>query len=151
MTTTTITNIAEQEPGLYKAAIALAQEADAAAVDSGFSAGFVDLLKVRVSQLNGCAFCLRWHTRDALAKGESGDRVAVLPAWRETSYFDVAEAAALALAEHVTRIGDRQAGEAPGAESLTPQQVAAVCWVVMAMGTLNRVAITSGYVVAPRG
>lgn len=145
----TTTNIAQEEPGLYKAVLALAQDADAAALDSGLSPGFVELLKVRVSQLNGCAFCLRWHTRDALAKGESADRVAVLPAWRETSYFHATERAALGLAEHVALIDERGRDD-PDTGALSPEQVAAVSWVVLVIGTLNRVAITSRYVVAPR-
>ncbi|GAA5118222.1 carboxymuconolactone decarboxylase family protein [Alloalcanivorax gelatiniphagus] len=142
------TDITQQEPGLYRGAIALSQEADAAAIDAGLSAGFVEILKVRVSQLNRCAFCLRWHSRDALAKGEGADRLAVLPAWRETSYFDDAERAALALAEHVALLAERT-GDAPDASALTPEQVAAVAWVALAIGTLNRIAVTSAYAVGP--
>lgn len=62
-------------------------------------------MKIRISQLNGCAFCLRMHTRDALAKGESTDRLAVLPAWWESQYFSDTEKAALALAEQATELG----------------------------------------------
>ncbi|MGP3918477.1 carboxymuconolactone decarboxylase family protein [Nonomuraea sp. 10N515B] len=61
----------------------------------------VELVKIRTSQINGCAFCLRMHTRDALKKGESTDRLAVLPAWAETGYFSEFERAALRLAEAV--------------------------------------------------
>ncbi|MDZ5662413.1 carboxymuconolactone decarboxylase family protein [Nocardioides sp. S-58] len=150
VTTTTpgTTNIADLEPHLYGAAIALGLEADAAAIDAGLSTGFVELLKMRVSQLNRCAFCLRWHSRDALAKGETADRLAVLSAWRETSYFDEAERAELALVEHVAIIAERT-GEAPDTSAMTPEQVAAVAWVAIAIGTLNRIAVTSAYAVGP--
>jgi len=124
---------------------------DAAALDVGLSRLLVELVKIRVSQLNGCAFCLRWHTKDALAKGETTERLAVLPAWRETSYFDEVERGALGLAELVTQIGDSVVGERydTAVAALTPDQVAAVAWVTIAINALNRVAITSHYTVEP--
>ena len=60
------------------------REATAAA---GLAPLLVELLRIRTSQINGCAFCLRMHTRDALKKGENPDRIAVLPGWEETGYF----------------------------------------------------------------
>lgn len=145
------TDIGQSEPGLYKAAVAMSREADTAAVELGLSTRLVELVKIRVSQLNGCAFCLRWHTRDALAKGETTERLAVLPAWRETSYFDALERGALAVAEAVTRIEDRPLAERSGAATaaLSNEQAAAVAWLAISMNSLNRVAITSGYAVAP--
>lgn len=143
-------NLGKQEPELYKAALAMAQQADAAALDAGLSGQLLELVKIRVSQLNGCAFCLRAHTHDALAKGETLDRLAVLPAWRETSYFSPVERQALALAEQVTRIGDAPDHEAADPEvPLTAPQAAAVAWVAIAINTFNRIAITSRYTVAP--
>ena len=142
------TNIAQQEPDLYKAAISMSQEADAAALDSGLSAQLVELVKIRVSQLNGCAFCLRAHTNDALAKGETVERISLLPAWRETFYFDQVERDALALAERVTDIGS-SAGHEEVESVLTPAQAAAVAWVAIAINAFNRIAITSRYLVAP--
>ena len=105
-------------------------------------------MKIRVSQLNGCAFCLRAHTADALTRGETTERISLLPAWRETSYFDEVERDALALAERVTAIG----GPATRAEhdtALSDAQVAAVAWVAITINTFNRIAITSHYKVAP--
>jgi len=142
------TNIAQQEPDLYKAAISMSREADAAALDSGLSARLVELVKIRVSQLNGCAFCLRAHTNDALAKGETVERISLLPAWRETFYFDQVEQDALALAERVTDIASSSAHQEVES-ALTPAQAAAVAWVAITLNTFNRIAITSRYVVAP--
>ena len=63
--------------------------------DSGLETGLLDLVRLRVSQINGCAFCLSMHTRDLLKLGERIDRIAVLPAWRETDWFTDRERAAL--------------------------------------------------------
>ena len=96
------TNIGKLQPQLYQTTISMSEQAGAAAVDSGLAPAFVEMLRIRVSQLNGCGFCLRMHTHDALAKGETSERIAVLPAWRETEYFDDLERDSLALAERVT-------------------------------------------------
>jgi len=72
---------------------------------STLSPMLVDLVYLRVSQINNCAFCLDMHTRDLLRKGESIDRLALLQAWREAGdLFDARERAALAWAESVTRV-----------------------------------------------
>lgn len=70
-----------------------------------------ELVKIRVSQINGCAFCLNMHTQDARKIGETEQRLNVLVAWRETSLFTATEEAALALAEKLTRIADNQISE----------------------------------------
>ena len=144
-------HLAVEHPRLYKAAAANALEAEAAALEAGLSAGFVELLKVRVSQVNGCAFCLRIHSAEALDKGESPERLAVLSAWRETAYFDPTEQAALELSESATRIDLRRSAgeEASAASALTRQQASAVAWLAIAMNTFNRIALLSGYRVAP--
>lgn len=77
--------------------------------DSGLDPHLYELVKIRASQLNGCAYCLDMHTRDARAKGEEQRRLDILSAWREApGFFTEAERAALALTESVTLIG--QAG-----------------------------------------
>ncbi len=65
-----------------------------------------ELIKTRVSQINGCAFCLNMHTVDALKIGETAQRLFLLNAWRETDLFTPAEKAVLDLAEHVTLISE---------------------------------------------
>ena len=61
-----------------------------------------DLVRVRASQLNGCAYCIDMHTKDARAAGENEQRLYALPAWRETPFFTTRERAALAFTENVT-------------------------------------------------
>lgn len=140
------------EPAVYKSLLAVAKEADAAAVRAGLERRIIELICVRASQLNGCAFCLRMHTRDALTAGETTDRLAVLAAWRETEYFTPIERAALAITETVTLIADHQAGRLSHTDdlsALSDQQHAAVRWLVIIINAFNRVAITSHYDVAP--
>lgn len=65
------------------------------------------MMHLRVSQINGCSFCVDMHSRDLKEAGESDERIWGVGAWRESGYFTPAERAALDLAEHVTRIADR--------------------------------------------
>ena len=65
-----------------------------------------ELVKIRASQLNGCAYCIDMHTKDARAAGETEQRIYALSAWRETPFFTDRERAALEWAEAVTRVGD---------------------------------------------
>ena len=95
-------NLGKQHPAAYKNVLASNKEVEEAVSQAGLDAKLAELVKIRTSQLNGCAFCLRMHTRDALEKGETTDRLAVLAAWRESQYFSDQERAALALAEEVT-------------------------------------------------
>lgn len=144
-------DIGTQQPTAYKALIALAAEAERTAVAVGLDPLLIELLRIRTSQINGCAFCLRMHTRDALKKGENPDRIAVLPAWRETSYFSETDRAALGLSESVTRVFDGHVSDADYAAAgtiLTDDQVAAVAWIATVMNAFNRVAVTSRYTVA---
>ncbi len=70
-------------------------------------ASTIDLIHLRVSQINGCAVCLDMHWREAKAAGETDERIFAVAAWRDAPYFTDAERAALALAEAVTRLSDR--------------------------------------------
>ena len=65
-----------------------------------------ELVRIRASQLNGCAYCIDMHTKDARAIGETEQRIYALPAWRETPFFTGRERAALAFTEAVTRLAD---------------------------------------------
>lgn len=142
-------NISKQHPGLYQAAIDMSRQADAEAIGSGLAPEIMELVKLRVSQINGCAFCMRIHTKDALEKGASPDKVAVVPGWRETVYFDDVEREALALAEQVTYLDPAMAGDRPPPKMLTAEQSSAIAWVTIAINAFNRIAVTSHYRVAP--
>ena len=73
----------------------------------GLPAATVGLVQLRASQINGCSVCVDMHARDLKKAGETDDRLFAIAAWRDAPYFTEAERAALALAEAVTRIGDR--------------------------------------------
>ena len=86
----------------FAAMRALQQTVDAC----GLERSLLELVKLRASYLNGCAYCVDMHTKDARAAGESEQRLYAVPVWRETPFFTPRERAALAWAETVTRIGD---------------------------------------------
>jgi AhpD family alkylhydroperoxidase len=141
-------SIDKQHPAAYKALITLSIEAENAAVAAGLDPLLVELVRIRASQLNGCSFCLRMHTRDALAKGENPDRIAVLPAWAETGYFADTDRAALRLTEAITQVSDGHVSDDDydaAAAVLTADQISAVAWLATVMNAFNRVAITSRY------
>lgn len=145
-------NVGKQTPTAYKAMTALATDVEANATEVGLDPSLVELVKIRTSQINGCAFCLDMHTRDALDRGETPERLAVLPAWRETQFFSEQERAALALAEAVTLIADGHVPDdvyASAATTLSDAQLSAVTWLAIVMNAWNRIGITSRHPVGP--
>ncbi|WP_418058500.1 carboxymuconolactone decarboxylase family protein [Pimelobacter simplex] len=133
-------------PAAYAAAAELARQAGAAAEAAGLDRILVELVNLRVSQLNGCAFCLDLHHRRAVRAGESERRLALLPAWSETSLFTAPERAALALAESVTtlpRADTRRRTEDECRAVLGDGAFAAVAWVALTMNAFNRISMTS--------
>jgi len=141
-------NLGKIHPDAYQHVKALSTDADAALVRAGLDPKVGELVKIRVSQLNGCAFCLRMHVRDAIERGETNDRLAVVAAWWESQYFTEQEQAALALAEQITRIAEPARHEWDNG-SLDDQQVSAISWVAIVINTWNRIAIQSHYPIAP--
>jgi AhpD family alkylhydroperoxidase len=138
--------ISKHDPASYKALVAFSEAAENGALAAGLDPLLIELVKIRASQINGCAYCLRMHTRDALKKGERPDRLAVLPAWAETGYFTETERAALQLAEAITRVSKGHVSDedyAAASAVLADEQLAAVAWLTTAMNAMNRVAITS--------
>ena len=146
-------SIDKQHRQVYRAQLEVAKAVRAATQDAGLDRTLVELLSIRVSQINGCAYCLHVHVRDALAAGETAQRVAVLPAWRDTTLFTAKERAALTLAESVTTLPDARVQEqdyAEAAKHLTPEELSAVSWVTIAMNSFNRLSIVSRHVVRPQ-
>ncbi|MEU8757466.1 carboxymuconolactone decarboxylase family protein [Streptomyces chartreusis] len=144
-------NIGKQHPPAYKALLALSSEVEEAVHAAGLDPLLIELLRIRTSQINGCAFCLRMHTRDALKKGENPDRIAVLPAWEETGYFSEIDRAALRLTEAITRVPDGHVSNEDynaAATVLTEDQISGISWLATVMNAFNRVAITSRYPVS---
>ncbi len=81
---------------------------DTAAQEGPLDKPLRELVRMHASQLNGCAYCVDMHSKDARAGGESEQRLYALPVWRETPFFTPAERAALALTEAITRLGHTQ-------------------------------------------
>lgn len=77
---------------------------------SAIPRGLLELVRIRASQINGCAVCIDMHSRKARSVGESDERLWSVAAWRDTPFFTEAERAALALTEAITRIADNSAG-----------------------------------------
>lgn len=110
----------------------------------------MELIKVRASQLNGCAFCLDMHTQEALKHGERVERLSVLPGWRTTQYFTERERAALGLVEQITMIDRADVTDEHYdvlASVLTEAELSAVSWLAAVINTWNRIALLSGYTV----
>lgn len=145
-------HLGQEAPGLYQIVTELDRLATETTVRAGIATGFAHLLRLRASQINGCAFCIRLHTRDAMASGEAPDRIAVLPAWREAAYFSARERAALELVEAITLIADGQVPDAiyaAAAQVLARDEILAVEWIAVVINAWNRIAIASRYQVAP--
>lgn len=141
-------DIGKIHPAAYQQMMKLDQEVTAGLAAAAVPPLLAELVRIRVSQINGCAFCLRLHTREAVAKGEMADRLAVLAAWWESQYFTAQERAALALAEQVTSLTTPESRTWDDG-SLSQEQASAVAWLATAMNAWNRIAITSHYPVGP--
>ncbi|MFJ8165892.1 carboxymuconolactone decarboxylase family protein [Streptomyces sp. NPDC096136] len=136
----------KQNPSAYQALVKTADTVRAAAAGAGLDRILVELVNLRVSQLNGCAACLDVHTRAALRAGETSRRLGVLAAWRDTELFSAPERAALALAEATTHPADALAQErayAQAREVLDDDEISAVIWVAITINAFNRVSILS--------
>lgn len=112
---------------------------------AGLDHRLLELVKTRASQLNGCAFCLDMHTKDARAAGETEQRLYALSAWRETSFYTTVERAALAWTEAVTRLtGDDPVSDAVYAEvraHFDERQLADLTLAIVAINGWNRLSI----------
>ncbi|MFD5325220.1 carboxymuconolactone decarboxylase family protein [Streptomyces sp. NPDC127092] len=136
----------KQNPAAYRALLATAETVRKTAAEAGLDRVLVELVNLRVSQLNGCASCLDVHTRAALRAGETTRRLGVLAAWRDTELFTARERAALALAEATTHPEQADAQDRAYAEArqvLSDDELSAVIWVAITINAFNRVSILS--------
>jgi AhpD family alkylhydroperoxidase len=110
----------------------------------GLDDKLVHLLKLRASQLNGCAYCIDMHSIDARAAGETEQRLYALDAWRETPFYDDRERAALAWTESVTLVSQTHVPDAvydEVREHFSEQEVVDLTYIVAAINAWNRLAI----------
>ena len=112
---------------------------------SGLEHSLLHLMKVRASQINGCAYCIDMHTKDARAEGETEQRLYALSAWHETPFYSERERAALAWTDALTLIGD---GGVPDElyeevrEHFTEKEIVDLTMVVITINGWNRLAIS---------
>jgi AhpD family alkylhydroperoxidase len=113
--------------------------------EQGLERSLVELVKIRASQVNGCAYCIDMHVLDAEAYGESHQRMHALAAWRETPFFTARERAALASAAAATRLDHDEidATLAAAQDHFTEDELVRLAWVVAMINTWNRVAISA--------
>ncbi len=143
----------KENPAVWKALNGLKLKAREAADEAGLDRTLTELLNIRISQINGCAYCLDVHVKDALENGETSQRLAVLPAWRESTLFAEKERAALALAEAVTNVSDFAARERDSGYArhhLTVEEFSVISWLAITMNAFNRLSIISEHPVRRR-
>jgi AhpD family alkylhydroperoxidase len=144
----------KSDPASWKALNGLALKVREATEAAGLQRSLVELLNVRISQINSCAYCLDMHARLALEAGETAQRLAVVSAWRDTELFSDLEQAALAVVEAATELplDEEQLAELAGARHvLTSKQYSAIQWAAIAMNAFNRVSILSHHPVRREG
>ena len=110
----------------------------------GLDVNLLDLVRVRASQINGCAFCLAMHVEELRERGEREDRLAVLSAWRDTPWFTEREQAALAWAEAVTTLDNREVPDEVferARSQFSEQELADLTLAVIAINSWNRINI----------
>ncbi|MCX4582664.1 carboxymuconolactone decarboxylase family protein [Streptomyces sp. NBC_01481] len=141
--TVTRVNFAKLAPKAFRAVIGL----DAAARE-GLDPTLVELVQIRSSQLNHCAYCLHMHTGDARKAGESEERLHMTSVWREAKHFFTAkEQAALALTEAVTLVADGGVPDAVYAQAAAhfeEQELAHLLALIFTINTWNRIALATG-------
>ena len=121
---------------------AATKELDAADVDPLLR----ELVRIRASQLNGCAYCVDMHTRDARAAGETEQRLHAVAVWREAPFFTDRERAALAFTESVTRVADTHVPDAAYvavAAEFAPAEVAALLALIVTINAWNALSVAS--------
>jgi AhpD family alkylhydroperoxidase len=132
-------NIAEVVPDAYKAVLGLERYAR-----SNVEPQLYELIKLRASMVNGCAYCVDMHSRDAMAAGEPPARLFGLAAWHDTEFFTERERAALALTDSVTRLGEHGVPDDVwdnAAKEFSERELADVLVAIATINVWNRIAI----------
>ncbi|MGK5677006.1 carboxymuconolactone decarboxylase family protein [Micromonospora sp. URMC 106] len=134
-------NIAKVAPEGYQAVLGLEKY-----IHANVDGRVLALVKLRASIMNGCAFCVDMHTRDALAAGESSRRLFAVAAWREAPFFDERERTALELTEAVTRLGEHGVPDEvwdAAAKVWSEKELADLLVAIATINVWNRIAVTS--------
>jgi AhpD family alkylhydroperoxidase len=138
----------DANPRIYPLMTEFSKYLETCSIDPGLQ----ELIKIRASQINGCAHCLDMHIHDALKKGETPDRIYLLSVWREAPYYTDQERAALELTEAVTRIADHGVPDAVFEKvraQYSPEQIIDLLTAINVINSWNRYLISMG-ATAPR-
>lgn len=134
--------IQEIQPAAYKAMYGL----EAYLASTQVAKTHKELIKIRASQINGCAFCLDMHTKDALKNGESAQRIFLLNAWKETDIFTEEEKVILAIAEEITLIHKHGLSDETYQKATVhfdENYIAQLIMVVVSINAWNRIAVST--------
>lgn len=135
------TQVYKMQPALLQHLVALAKAAEA----SGLPHSLIHLIKIRASQLNGCAFCQHMHANEARKDGEKQQRLDVLPAWREVgAVFTPAEQAALRWTEALTLVAQQDVSDADYAAvaaEFSEAQILDLSVLIVTINSWNRIAV----------
>jgi AhpD family alkylhydroperoxidase len=132
-------------PNVAPGAIAAMRGLEAYLAESGLEPSLLDLVKLRASQINGCAYCIDMHSKDARSRGESEQRLYELDAWQETPFYTERERAALAWTEAVTLVAS---GHVPDAvyeqarQQFSERELVDLTLAIVAINSWNRLAIS---------
>lgn len=135
-------NIQKLEPKAYEAMYGLENYL----ANSELDKLHLELIKIKASQINGCAFCINMHTKDAMKLGETNQRIFLLNAWRETTLFTEEERVILAMTEEITNISQHGLSEETYQKALTLFSENYIAIIILAITTINawnRIAISS--------
>jgi AhpD family alkylhydroperoxidase len=135
-------DISKASPDAYQAMVGLERHIARCGLDKGL----IHLVKMRVSQINGCGFCLDMHSKDARAHGETEQRLYLLNAWRESPQYTPKERAALAWAESLTNIARTGVPDADyelAKSQFDDKELADLTLLVVAINGWNRIAVGS--------
>lgn len=127
-------------PDTFKAMLALEQ----ALKSSGLEHGLLHIVKLRASQINGCAYCIDMHWKDARASGETEQRLYALDAWHESPFYTERERAALEWTEALTLVSTTHAPDAAFAkvrEHFSEKETVDLSWAIAGINAWNRIAI----------
>ena len=119
-------------------------EMEKSVVSSGLAMSLIELVKMRASQINGCAFCLDMHSKDARKRGETEQRLYLLDAWRESPLYSERERAALAWTEALTLIAKTHAPDSVYEElktQFTEEEIVKLTMLIVTINGWNRIAI----------
>ncbi|WP_435873058.1 carboxymuconolactone decarboxylase family protein [Micromonospora arborensis] len=133
-------NPSEVAPKAYQAVLGLEKY-----VRSNVDRTVLELVKLRASMINGCAYCVDMHSRDALAGGESSRRLFAVAAWRESPFFDERERATLALTDAVTRLGEHGVPDEvwdAAAKVWSEKELADLVIAIATINVWNRIGVT---------